>query len=67
MMCSADSEETIGIRLIASTFSGMTEALLTPFERIQSILSIPKYNAVYKNFFHAFHLLRLRELYTGMR
>lgn len=54
------------IRLVASTLSGLTEAILTPFERIQSLLSIPQYNNQYKNFFHAFHTLRFRELYTGM-
>lgn len=66
-MISPQSEETPLIRLTASTLSGLTEALLTPFERVQTLLSIPTYNTKYKNFMHTFSKLGFRELYTGMR
>lgn len=53
----------------AGYLAGTTEALLTPFERIQAILQTPKYHESYKNTFHIFRDLRaqygLRELYRG--
>ena len=64
---SASSEETILIRLIASCCSGLTEALLTPFERVQTLMQIPSYNSQFKNFFSAFRQMGVREMYTGLR
>lgn len=64
---SATSEETILIRLIASCCSGLTEALLTPFERVQTLMQIPSYNSQFKNFFSAFRQMGVREMYTGLR
>ena len=61
------SEETILIRLIASCCSGLTEALLTPFERVQTLMQIPSYNSQFKNFFSAFRQMGVREMYTGLR
>jgi len=53
----------------AGYLAGTTEALLTPFERIQAILQTPKYHDSYKNTFHIFKELRqrygFRELYRG--
>lgn len=50
-------------------FAGLTEATLTPFERIQSVLQIEKYHSQYKNTFHAFgEIIKthgVKELYRG--
>lgn len=61
----SSTEETVFIRLLASSCSGLTEALLTPFERVQTLMQIPKYNDSFKNFFEAFKQMGLRECYTG--
>ena len=53
------------LRLIASGCSGVTEAILTPFERAQTLLQIPKYNTTYHNIFDVFHQLPFREYYRG--
>ena len=53
------------IRLFASSCSGLTEALLTPFERVQTLMQIPKYNDSFKNFVEAFKQMGIRECYTG--
>ena len=50
---SSSTEETVFIRLLASSCSGLTEALLTPFERVQTLMQIP------------FKQMGLRECYTG--
>lgn len=60
-----EAAETVGIRLAASSLSGLTEALLTPFERVQTLLQIPRYNTRFTNFFDACHQLGLRESFTG--
>lgn len=39
---SSSTEETVFIRLLASSCSGLTEALLTPFERVQTLMQIPE-------------------------
>ena len=62
---SPNAEETVFIRLFASSCSGLTEALLTPFERVQTLMQIPKYNDSFKNFFEAFKQMGIRECYTG--
>ena len=60
------AQETIIIRLIASCCSGLTEALLTPFERVQTLMQIPTYNSEFRNFFSAFRQLGFREMFTGL-
>ncbi|KAK8792924.1 hypothetical protein WA158_005088 [Blastocystis sp. Blastoise] len=55
------------LRIIASTCSGLTEAILTPFERAQTLLQIPKYNQKYPNFIYVYKDLHLNECYTGFR
>ena len=54
----------------AGIFAGLTEATLTPFERIQAILQTEKYHDKYKNTFHAFKEIHreygFRELYRGL-
>ena len=54
----------------AGIFAGLTEAALTPFERVQAILQTEKYHQKYKNTFHAFRGIYndygLRELYRGL-
>ena len=62
---SPKAPETVGVRLAASSLSGLTEALLTPFERVQTLLQIPRYNTRFTNFFDACHQLGLRESFTG--
>lgn len=62
---SPNAEETVFIRLFASSCSGLTEALLTPFERVQTLMQIPKYNDSFKNFFEAFKQMGIRECYAG--
>ena len=56
------------IHTFAAVGAGTTEALLTPFERIQVVLQVKKYNERYLNTFHAFREisgLGVRELYRG--
>lgn len=62
---SPEATETVGIRLAASSLSGLTEALLTPFERVQTLLQIPRYNTRFTCFVDACHQLGLRESFTG--
>lgn len=62
----SEARETVWIRFIASSCSGLTEALLTPFERVQTLLQIPRYNARFSNFFDAFRQLGFRESFTGL-
>ena len=62
---SPNSSEALWIRLAASCLSGLTEALLTPFERVQTLLQIPRYNTRFTCFVDACHQLGLRESFTG--
>lgn len=53
----------------AATLAGSTEALLTPLERVQTLLQDGNYNKKFKNTFHAFVELRhygLKEYYRGL-
>ena len=54
----------------AGIFAGLTEATLTPLERIQAILQTEKYHNRYKNTFHAFRGIYneygVKELYRGL-
>ena len=53
----------------AAVLAGLTEAVLTPFERVQMLLQDKKYHQTYRNTFHAFAELRrfgLCEYYRGL-
>ncbi|KAH9407601.1 hypothetical protein TYRP_012423 [Tyrophagus putrescentiae] len=53
---------------VAAMMSGTTEALLTPFERVQSILQDGRFNNQYRNTFDAFRQLKrygILEYYRG--
>lgn len=52
----------------AAMLAGCTEAILAPFERIQSVLQIRDYHSELRNTFHAFEVISgrgIRELYRG--
>ena len=56
------------VHSLAATLAGSTEAVLVPFERIQSILQIRDFHDELKNTFHAFRVISgqgIRELYRG--
>lgn len=55
---------------LSGAFAGLTEAVLTPFERVQAVLQMPKYHDNYKNTYHVFRDLQknegFKELYRGL-
>lgn len=56
-------------KAIGAMVAGTTEAILMPFERVQTLLVDHKYHAEYKNTMHAFKALRtfgLGEYYRGL-
>lgn len=60
----------IPAKVSAALISGTTEAILTPFERVQTLLQDQKYQKQFANTKHAFHQIRidygLREFYRGL-
>ena len=57
------------IQIIAALMSGCTEALMTPLERIQTLLQDRRYHEKFNNMFHAFRELRsygVMEYYRGL-
>jgi len=55
--------------VIAAFFAGCTEAALTPFERVQTLMLDHKYEGKFRNTPHAFASLRqygVREYYRGL-
>ena len=53
----------------AAAFSGLTEAVLTPFERIQMLLQDQHFHKRFRNTYHAFRELQIfgfREYYRGL-
>ncbi len=54
---------------IAGGLAGLTEAILTPLERVQAILQIQKYQSSYRHTWHVFEEVTrthgLKELYRG--
>lgn len=53
----------------AAMLAGSTEAILTPFERVQTLLQYPRYNHQFTNTFHAFKELGkfgVKEYYRGL-
>lgn len=62
-------QNTKGVQLLAAGLSGTTEAILTPFERAQTLLQTPKFNREITNAFDALVYLNkygLREHYRGL-
>jgi hypothetical protein len=56
-------------KVAAAMMAGCTEALLTPFERVQTLMLDDKYRKQFKNTPHAFSCLRvfgIREYYRGL-
>lgn len=56
-------------KAIGAMASGTTEALLMPFERVQTLLADAKYHHEFKNTIHAFKVLRgygIGEYYRGL-
>ena len=56
------------VHSLAACMAGSTEAILVPFERIQSILQIRDFHDELRNTFHAFRVISghgIRELYRG--
>lgn len=54
---------------VSALLAGCTEAVLTPFERVQTLLQDHKYNHQFHNTFHAFKELRkfgIKEYYRGL-
>jgi hypothetical protein len=55
-------------QILAANLAGCTEALLTPFERVQTLLQDRKHQKRFKNTLHAFrelHHFGFREYYRG--
>lgn len=62
------SVSALPVLCAAATLAGTTEAILTPFERVQILLQDRHYNAKFKNTYHAFVDLRqhgFKEYYRG--
>lgn len=58
-----------GAKTIGAMVAGTTEAILMPFERVQTLLSDAQYHSKFKNTVHAFKALRvygLGEYYRGL-
>lgn len=56
------------LHVVAAVGAGTTEALLSPFERIQAVLQVKEFHKRYQNTFHAFRDISSRgvtELYRG--
>jgi len=56
-------------KVMAAILAGCTEALLTPFERVQTLMLDAKYGGQFKNTPHAFQSLRvygIKEYYRGL-
>lgn len=62
------SVSPLSVLCAAATLAGSTEALLTPFERVQTLLQDGHYNSKFKNTYHAFVDIRkhgVKEYYRG--
>ena len=64
------NNRNILITSISGGMAGLTEAILTPFERVQALLQIPKYHDSYRHTWHVFQDVTkahgFNELYRGM-
>lgn len=58
------------ITSISGGLAGLTEAILTPFERVQALLQMQKYHSSYRHTWHVFEDVTkshgLKELYRGV-
>lgn len=58
------------ITAVAGALAGLTEAILTPFERVQAVLQMQQFQHRYKHTLHVFHEIGkkhgIRELYRGL-
>lgn len=57
------------VKTMSGIIAGTMEALLMPFERIQTLLSVTQYHQQFKNMSHAFKALQMygvREYYRGL-
>ena len=62
------AESSLAVRATAATLSGSTEALFTPFERVQTILQHRHYTEAYANTWDVVDKLRpfgVREYFRG--
>jgi hypothetical protein len=65
------NENTLNIinNMLAGVFAGLTEAILTPFERVQAVLQLQKFQTSYRHTWHVFENITkthgLKELYRG--
>lgn len=64
------SKRNILITSISAALAGLTEAVLTPFERVQALLQMQKYHGHYRHTWHVFEAIAKshgpRELYRGL-
>lgn len=64
-----ESLPILPVKLMAATLAGTTEAILTPFERVQALLQDRHQQRKYTNTVQSFHQLKrfgLREYYRGL-
>lgn len=62
-------DRPVALTFVAANLSGASEALLTPFERVQMLLQDGRYNNEYSNTVNAFWKIRrygLTEYYRGL-
>mmetsp|Transcript_13804 Transcript_13804/g.44184 ORF Transcript_13804/g.44184 Transcript_13804/m.44184 type:complete len:314 (-) Transcript_13804:120-1061(-) len=58
----------VSLRVLAAVGAGSTEAIMTPFERIQTLLQAPQYNGTFRGTYDAMGKLRafgISEYYRG--
>lgn len=64
------STQIILMTSISGALAGLTEAILTPFERVQAILQMQKFHSSYRHTWHVFQDITkahgLKELYRGV-
>lgn len=62
--------KSTGITAISGGLAGLTEAFLTPFERVQSVLQMQQFHNRYKHTWHVFNEISrdhgVKELYRGI-
>ena len=69
LICQTLGDQVEGTLHLAAFLAGTTEALLTPFERAQTLLQIPKYNSQItgaNDALRRIHRMGLREHYRGL-
>lgn len=65
----ATSNQNLAINGVAGGLAGLTEAILTPLERVQAVLQMQKFHSSYRHTWHVFEELikehGVKELYRG--